>query len=121
MPETMGSKEAQERLDALFEPVFDDFYIYFTWGYEVYQGNAHSWEAVCKHGYWLTTLEEYDRVQAEMQRVKKAPEALDFVEEVEATSYEPEKAELYAEEKFKGEQWVFSFVPAIIYDHRSES
>ena len=113
MQETMGSKEAQERLDEFMGGLFYEFYEFFCWGYDAYQGNAHSWEAGRKHGYWLTTLERYDRVHTEMQKVRKAAEALDFVEEVEVYDYEPEEAALYAEEKFKGEQWVFSFVPEI--------
>ena len=95
MQETRGSTEAQERLESFFETVFSHFYIYFTWGYEFWQMDAHSWDAGCKYGYRLPIPEEYDRVHAAMSKVKEAVEALDFVGGVDVDDYEPDEAEDY--------------------------
>ena len=79
MREQMGSKAAQERLDEVISSTFPDLPEAFEWGYGFYQGDAHSWDRGCKYGWWLVIPEHYDSCYAEMRKVQKAVEALDFV------------------------------------------
>ncbi len=118
--ESLGSKEAQEQIDEVASEVYDDLYMYFSWGYEFAQPDAHSWRAGVKYGYWLASLEDYRQVFSEMQRVRKALESLEIVELVDIEDYEPEEAVPMSGLPMRGEQWSISFKPRIYYNHRSK-
>ncbi|MCH8055554.1 MAG: hypothetical protein IH857_05305 [Deltaproteobacteria bacterium] len=118
--ESLGSKEAQEKIDEVAGMVYEDFHAYFDWGYEFGQLDAHSWEAGVKCGYWLAPLKEYRHVSSEMQRVRKALESLEIVDSVDIEDYEPEEAVSLSGLPMRGEQWAISFKPDIFYNHRSK-
>ncbi len=118
--ESLGSKEAVQKIDEVAGKVYEDFDLYFDWGYEFGQQHAHSWEAGVKCGYWLAPLEEYRQVLSKMKRVRKALESLEIVDSVNTEDYEPEEAVSVSGLHMRGEQWSISFKPEIIYNHRSE-
>ncbi len=118
--ESLGSKEAVEMIDEVAGKVYEEFHVYFDWGYEFGQLHAHSWEAGVKYGYWLAPLKEYRQVFSTMQRVRKALESLKIVKSVDSEDYEPEEAVSLSGFHMKGELWSISFKPEIYYNHRSE-
>ena len=118
--ESLGSKEAEEKIDEVADKVYENFHVYFDWGYEFGQLHGHSWEAGVKCGYWLAPLKEYRHVFSTMQRVRKALESLEIVESVDTEDYEPEETVSVSGFRMRGEQWSISFKPEIFYNHRSE-
>ncbi len=118
--ESLGSKEAEEKIDEVADKVYENFHVYFDWGYEFGQLHGHSWEAGVKCGYWLAPLKEYRQVLSKMKRVRKALKSLAIVDSVDIEDYEPEEAVSVSGVRMRGEQWSISFKPEIFYNHRSE-
>ncbi len=117
--ESLGSKEAVQKIDEVAGKAYQDFDLYFDWGYEFSQLHGHSWEVGVKCGYWFAPLEEYRQVLSKMKRVRKALESLEIVDSVDTEDYEPGEAVSVSGLRMRGEQWSISFKPEIIYNHRS--